>query len=169
MLSCVCSVIKDPKTSISCGKNISAQLPAAHVPLFNTFWRHLWSIAREQKRMATWSLIHDNFLLVPHLTQYTRSIKSCEKIIHAGLVIGRLKKKPEETLALHVKSWHEWELSTYGQEKSRLGPSELEFIIFFFFLWILLGEKLQTNINKRLRHLHKSFHRCGIIKERSRK
>ena len=38
------------------------------------------------------------------LTQYTRSIKSSEKIIHAGLAIGRLKKKPEKTLALHVKS-----------------------------------------------------------------
>ena len=103
MLSCVCSVIKDPKTSISCGKNISAQLPAAHVPLL-THFDVICDLLHVNKRMATWSLIHDNFLLVPHLTQYTRSIKSCEKTIHAGLVIGRLKKKPEKTLALHVKS-----------------------------------------------------------------
>ena len=90
ILSCVCSVIKDPKTSISCGKNISAQLPAARVPLF--FLPHfdvICDLLHVNKRMATWSLVHDNFLLVPHLIQYTRSIKSCEKLIHAGLVIIR--------------------------------------------------------------------------------
>ena len=89
MLSCVCSVIKDPKTLISCGKNISFQLPAARVPLFLSHFDVICDLLHVNKRMATWSLIHDNFLLVPHLIQYTRSIKSCDKLIHAGLVIIR--------------------------------------------------------------------------------
>lgn len=89
MLSCVCSVIKDPKTLISCGKNISFQLPAARVPLFLSHFDVICDLLHVNKRMATWSLIHDNFLLVPHLIQYTRSIKSWDKLIHAGLVIIR--------------------------------------------------------------------------------
>ena len=89
MLPCVCSVIKDPKTSISCGENISFQLPAARVPLFLTHFDVICDLLHVNKRMATWSLIHDNFLLVPHLIQHTQSIKSCDKLIHAGLVIIR--------------------------------------------------------------------------------
>ena len=60
--------------------------------VFHFFLPHfdvICDLLHVNKRMATWSLIHDNFLLVPHLIQYTRSIKSCDKLIHAGLVIIR--------------------------------------------------------------------------------